>query len=372
MRIPGVTGNEVLKANKYNINYNNMHDRQYLMPNSDVVTFVPLFKGNKYEILKYYGKAAFNIFQPTKELKEPEKRKVVVQTITAGAAVMAAATSGALAQSIVLENALLRRITSQMCFRISGCYAYNNISRKLIGEFLSIIGGQFAGANLAKEILKYYPGLGNAANAIITAVLHEITGNIWIKLLENWYKTKPSSPTIKINKDVLQKMQDYLLKEKSWVERIKEYDTPEIRNLIEKIQEQAKPYMNIYMAELSLLKLEAALEKMNKGEQQKRLVQIQAEFIESMNDALKNSINQLEMEKLLKNNSIKNKEKIGNEIRENLFTTEKERYSVPVKKVHQKKYFFGLKEKITNVIEDLCKGLSDIWTTNDSKTKIRM
>ncbi len=342
MRISTITDYNILAGNSSNTRYRGVQFNLGLVSGNDTVVFTPSFKSNKYMLLKYFGTTAFNIFKKAKEIQDPKVRMMTVQTITAGAAVMAAATAGIFAQMKGIEHTILNAITLNMCTRISGCYAYDNAVHKTIGAFLSTLGGQIVGVKLAKEVLSLYPGLGNAANSIITAVLHEITGNIWIKLLEDWYKTKPvrsDGIVIHVKPEELEKMRKHLQKEKSIQEMVEEYNTPQIRKLIEVLQKE--------LIRRSIIIKE---KKMYKG------------LLINNSDA--------EYMKMYE-------EKLWQEVIENLFQE-----VVPMidrtdslmlnQKIKQKNYLAALKAKITNAIDNLSEGLSELWIQNENKTKIRM
>ena len=349
--------NHNMCSNYFNSGYNKDMYNSKLVSKNDLTKFSPMFRGNKYKLLKEYGEAAFCIFKNTKEVKEPVKRMNTVQTITAGSAILASCVSGAFAQIGRIEYPILRTITYQMCFRIGGCYGLNPKYIQ-IGEFISISAGWLVGSNLAKEVLKSYPGLGNVTNSVITAVLHEITGNIWIKLLEDWYKKKPvkSEGTIlKIDAKTLEKIRESLLKEKTIEQRINDYNVPEIIKLIETLKDDIAFQIMDYNTKFAMLKLRRVLGKINQKEYQKSLEQIQSKFIISINESLLLSVKRVAIENQLKSNIVKN-----NQLRVP-FNVEN---SVCIKnKVKQESYF----TKIINTINNLYLDLPNIWMKQDNK-----
>ncbi len=104
-----------------------------------------------------------------------DRRIVMVNVLIHGFAVAHAATAAALSQTLVGDEAALTTLTVSMIISISRVY-----NRPFgVGEGLAVLGifgGFYVGTRGAVFLVKWIPGIGNAANAITTAVVTEILG----------------------------------------------------------------------------------------------------------------------------------------------------------------------------------------------------
>jgi len=87
----------------------------------------------------------------------------------------AAATAAALAQAPGADEAALTGITALMAIGIGELYGVK-WDKQAAMSFTRIALGQALGAKLATKLISWIPGVGNAANAISTTVLHTSTG----------------------------------------------------------------------------------------------------------------------------------------------------------------------------------------------------
>ncbi len=104
-----------------------------------------------------------------------DRKLVIVNVLIHGFAISHAVTAAALSQTIGGDEAALMFLTVTMIIGISRVY-----NRPMgVGEALAILGvfgGFYAGTRGAVFLVKWIPGIGNAANAITTIVVTEILG----------------------------------------------------------------------------------------------------------------------------------------------------------------------------------------------------
>jgi len=127
-----------------------------------------LEKQQKDELLKYE--------------EQKRERMVINQLIIHGSAFGAAGATGALAQVPVGNEAALTAITTLMIGML--CANYNKFSRQLILTYLGIISGALLGKSAASYAWRFFPGLGNIIEGVVTFALHEGQGWLIVALLE--------------------------------------------------------------------------------------------------------------------------------------------------------------------------------------------
>ena len=116
---------------------------------------------------------------------KPKSRKQKAEAIVNRCATLAAAESAALLQiSTTAETAALTATTIKMCREI--CKTYQ-MPGGAVTALVSQITGSMAGKTLASWATKWFPGVGNAANATITYSLHQAQGRAIIIWCENNY-----------------------------------------------------------------------------------------------------------------------------------------------------------------------------------------
>lgn len=124
-------------------------------------------------------------------INKPKTRKQKAEAIVNRAATKAAGESAVFLQfSTALETALLTKTTVKMCHDICNTY---QMPGGTTSALLAELSGAFAGKTLASLATKWFPGVGNVANATITYSLHQATGRAIIK----WCEKNYNNPDIK-------------------------------------------------------------------------------------------------------------------------------------------------------------------------------
>ncbi|MCZ8098408.1 MAG: 50S ribosome-binding GTPase [Burkholderiales bacterium] len=115
--------------------------------------------------------------------QEKQERMVMNHWIIHGSASGAAATGAALSQVPGGNEAALTAITTLMIGML--CANYNKLSRSLIWSYLGIISGTLIGKTAASYAWRFFPGVGNIIEGVVTFALHEGQGWFIAALLEN-------------------------------------------------------------------------------------------------------------------------------------------------------------------------------------------
>lgn len=148
-----------------------------------------------------------------------DRRIVIVNVLIHGFAVAHAITAAALAQTVVGDEAALTALTITMIIGISRVY-----NRPVgVGEALSVLGifaGFYLGTRGAVFLVKWIPGIGNAANAITTTVVTEIIG--WAAFIVLKEGKDPKNMTEQEKKDVWKRAKAMKEEMKGEQEKIKE------------------------------------------------------------------------------------------------------------------------------------------------------
>lgn len=117
---------------------------------------------------------------------ENKLRMMRNKCIIHGCATTAAAAAAGLAQTPGGDEAVLTALTTGMTAAL--CLNYNNAPLSSFTPIASQVFGKYAGEAALKYVLKWIPGIGNAANAAITFSLHEATGWALVAALEKHEK----------------------------------------------------------------------------------------------------------------------------------------------------------------------------------------
>lgn len=120
------------------------------------------------------------------------------------AATGAASAAAACAQCPGADTAALTAITVSMVTAL--CRVYDVSGGSTLGQsIMSVAVGKILGVDLAMKCISWIPGIGNAANAIVTFSLHEATGWAIVALLEEQRKHGKLDEHYEINKEMLEK-----------------------------------------------------------------------------------------------------------------------------------------------------------------------
>ena len=136
--------------------------------------------------------------------KDKKRRLLKANGIIHSAASGAAFAAFAMAQTPGADTATLTAITTGMAIGL--CRIYNVSGSSTLGTSIATIavGKQF-GVDLAMKCCSWIPGVGNAANAVSTFMLHEATGWSIVGLLEAQRKLGAIDENQKITKKILEK-----------------------------------------------------------------------------------------------------------------------------------------------------------------------
>lgn len=104
-----------------------------------------------------------------------DRKIILVNIIIHGFALAHAITAGALAQTLVGDEAALTALTTAMIITIALVYGRSYSIGKALG-LLGTFAGFYLGSRGAVFLIKWIPGIGNAANAITTTVVTEMLG----------------------------------------------------------------------------------------------------------------------------------------------------------------------------------------------------
>ena len=188
--------------------------------------------------------------------------KLATGVVIHGFAVAHAATAALLAQTMIGDEAALTALTGAMIVTIAkmnGAHWGVGKARKFLGLFI----GNYAGTRGAAFLIKWIPGIGNAANAAVTFTITEVLGWATYAFVKDDGNRDPESMTKNERDNLWKKARDMREQESANSERIynsmsasdkKEYDdairelkktnlTESERNrLIDKIDELTKKY----------------------------------------------------------------------------------------------------------------------------------
>lgn len=119
-----------------------------------------------------------------KQYAQDKKERMVINHWTIhGCASSAAGVGGALAQVPVGNEAALTAITTFMIGML--CANYNKLTRVIVLNYLGIISGALIGKTAASYAWRFFPGVGNVIEGVVTFALHETQGWLIVAFLEN-------------------------------------------------------------------------------------------------------------------------------------------------------------------------------------------
>jgi uncharacterized protein (DUF697 family) len=171
-----------------------------------------------------------------------DRKLIIVNVLIHGFAAAHAATAAALSQTMIGDEAALATLTVAMINGISRVYG-----RPFgVGDALGVLGifaGFYLGTRGAVFLVKWIPGVGNAANAITTAVVTEILG--WATYIIVKEGKDPKTMSESDARDVWRKAKTLREEMKEEQERIKEAvnrmntpDKKEYDRLMEKMKDK--------------------------------------------------------------------------------------------------------------------------------------
>lgn len=168
-----------------------------------------------------------------------DRKIIIANVIIHGFALAHAITAAALSQTLVGDEAALTAMTTAMIIVIALLYGRSYS----IGKALALIGtfgGFYLGTRGAVFLIKWIPGIGNAANAITTTVVTEMLG--WATYIIVKSGQDPENITKKQAKEIWKKAGELRVEMKSEQEKIK--------NAIERMTISDKALYNSLMEEL--------------------------------------------------------------------------------------------------------------------------
>lgn len=121
-----------------------------------------------------------------------------------GAAISAAGVAASFAQTPGADSAMLSAITANMVFSICRVYGVSQHSKYCTSLVACAVGNHF-GADMATKLVSWIPGVGNAANAIVTFSLHETTGWAIVALLEEQRANGELDHNARVQKELLKR-----------------------------------------------------------------------------------------------------------------------------------------------------------------------
>jgi len=166
--------------------------------------------------------------------QQKKERMVINHWIIHGSAFSAAGATGALAQVPGGNEAALTAITSIMIGML--CANYNKLTRQLVLTHLGIISGALIGKSAASYVWRYFPGVGNIIEGVVTFALHEGQGWLIVAFLEKGLYTKSAISAVGIEN--LKKEAETMKKVAKAIEN--SMDASKIRELKAKLSELEK------------------------------------------------------------------------------------------------------------------------------------